>query len=91
MTERPDTDDYDLLTFGEVAARLSERVAEEQELLAQARRDDDAARIEACEQRIEVLRASVERYGREQRTGEVFRRRFDAIPAQPPADRPTWQ
>jgi hypothetical protein len=34
LVERPETDDYDLLTYGEVAARMSELLASESGALA---------------------------------------------------------
>jgi hypothetical protein len=58
MTEpRPDTDDYDLLTFGEVAARLSEELAEATVQLERARgaTPEDPEEIRRIENRISLL------------------------------------
>ncbi|BBY80333.1 hypothetical protein H7I53_21235 [Mycolicibacterium pulveris] len=94
MTEpRPDTADYDLLTFGEVAARLSEELAaataELDGLRQQASPDTD--RIRRLEQRIELLKSSGDRYRQEQRTNESFNRRFGSL-VDPPSDRrPQWR
>lgn len=75
---RPDTDDYDLLTFGEVAARLTEELAAEKARLEDLRSEADAdrAQIRLLEERIELLQASGERYRSEEQTNEAFTRRF---------------
>ncbi|MGV0836894.1 hypothetical protein [Mycolicibacterium thermoresistibile] len=87
---RPDTDDYDLLTFGEVAARLSEELTETKAELAAARSQEppDPERIRRIEQRIALLTESGNRYRQEQRTNELFTRRFGQIP---PGEGPSWQ
>lgn len=87
--ERPDTDDYDLLTFGEVAARLDEEVRELERARAEA--GGDQHRIEQLDERIALLKASGEEYRREQNTKDVFTRRFGAAIATPPQQRPRWQ
>lgn len=89
---RPETDDYDLLTFGEVAARLAEVLAAETaelELLCRET-NPDQARIRGVEQRIERLRTSQQRYSEEQRTNNAFTRRYAALPAAQ-TDRPPWR
>lgn len=80
--ERPDDDDYDLLTYGEVAARLTEVLAEERQLLAdlQARSAPDPAAIAAQESRIAELVAGRERYAHQAETAEMFIKRFGLTP-----------
>jgi hypothetical protein len=82
LVERPESDDYDLLTFGEVAARLSELLAAERAELAQLRRTrrPDPARVRGLEERIAQLASSNTRYGDLARTNDVFTRRFGSKP-----------
>lgn len=80
--QRPEDDDYDLLTYGEVAARISEVLAEERQLLGQLRAatpPDDAA-IAAQQARIDELVAGRERYKQQRTTAEAFMRRFGLTP-----------
>jgi hypothetical protein len=80
--ERPDDEDYDLLTYGEVAARLSEVLAEERQLLAElkAATTPDAAAIASQEKRIADLVAGRERYEHQAETAEMFVKRFGLSP-----------
>ncbi|OMC13096.1 hypothetical protein A5735_12940 [Mycolicibacter heraklionensis] len=89
--QRPETDDYDLLTFGEVAARLSEVLAAETAELEWLRREahPDQDRIRGVQQRIERLRASQQRYSEEQRSNSAFTRRYGS-PTKSSADSPQW-
>jgi DNA repair ATPase RecN len=89
---RPDTDDYDLLTFGEVAARISEKLAEETAELERVCKDahPDPDRIRQIEERITLLRTSGDRYRQEERTNESFTRRFGSVRGQPAGQRPQW-
>ncbi|CAJ1587081.1 hypothetical protein [[Mycobacterium] wendilense] len=89
---RPETDDYDLLTFGEVAARLAEELADLTAELDRARQEPtpDARRIRALEERIALLTASGERYRREANTEEFFKRRFGGIDVSQD-ERPQWR
>jgi hypothetical protein len=82
IVERPEDDDYDLLTYGEVAARLSEVLAvERQQLTAlQAKPEPDAAAIAAAQARIAELIAGRERYADQAATAEAFIRRFGLTP-----------
>ncbi len=94
--QRPDTDDYDLLTFGEVAARLAEELAAQTKELETMREqpDSDPERIRRLEQRIDGLQAGAERYRQEERSSGVFARRFGAAlstPAESQSDRPPWR
>ena len=91
VVDRPETDDYDLLTFGEVAARLSEEVASTTAELEQARSKSppDPDRVRRLEERIELLRRSGERYRRDQEAGEAFKRRFGAAITSEP-NQPRW-
>ncbi|MGB8403244.1 MAG: hypothetical protein WCE30_04095 [Mycobacterium sp.] len=89
---RPETDDYDLLTFGEVAARLSEELDAEskalQRIRGQAAVEPDT--IRRLEERIELLKSSGERYRHEATTNESFAKRFGSALDQPSGPRPTW-
>jgi uncharacterized small protein (DUF1192 family) len=75
---RPDTDDYDLLTYGEASARLTALLAAEQERLAALRAQDnpDGRSIEQLENRIALLKSSDARYRRQSLSAEVFTERF---------------
>lgn len=91
--DRPETDDYDLLTFGEVAARLAEELAEVATDLDRVRGEPqpDTERIRHLEERMALLKASSERYRREGHTNEFFKRRFGTIAAPSAAQRPQWR
>lgn len=84
--ERPDTDDYDLLTFGEVAARLAEELATEQNALSQLRRQrhPDSRQIRLLEERIALLATSEARYREQQRANAAYLRRFGTTPSSAP-------
>lgn len=92
--ERGEGDDYDLLTFGEVGARLAELLAAEKAELAQLRSQGspDAARVRRLEERIALLESSDARYRDLARTNEAFARRFGSkgYAAPPDADAPRW-
>ncbi|MGE2692816.1 hypothetical protein [Mycolicibacterium pulveris] len=90
---RPETDDYDLLTFGEVAARLSEELAEATAELDGLRSEavPDAERIQRCEQRIALLQQSVQRYRQTQQDNSAFARWFGALSGPPSDRRPRWR
>lgn len=87
---RPDTDDYDLLTFGEVAARIAEELTEQTAELERVRTsaDSDPARILVLEQRIRVLQDGRDRYRQEQRTNAAFARRFVSVQEPSTGSRP---
>lgn len=94
MTEpRPETDDYDLLTFGEVAARLAEESAAAARELEQVRADtpENTDEIRRLEDRITMLRASADRYRQEQQTNESFTRRFGPLPDPSSGTTPEWR
>lgn len=80
----PDEDspeDYDLLTYGEVAARLSELLASESRRLAELTKSGaDPAALRAVEQRIAMLETGKLRYEHQAETAEVFLRRFGLTP-----------
>lgn len=90
---RPDTDDYDLLTFGEVAARLAEELTEATDQLerVRARTPSDTDEVARIESRIALLRESGDRYRREQQTNESFTRRFGSLASPPSGARPEWR
>jgi hypothetical protein len=92
--ERAESDDYDLLTFSEVAARLVELLAAEKDELARLRRATrpDPARVRQLEERIAQLTSSNARYRDLARTNDVFTRRFGSKPfaALPEAHAPRW-
>lgn len=91
--DRPETDDYDLLTFGEVAARIDEELAQMATELERARAAPrpDAGRIQALEERMAHLKGSGERYRREGHTNEFFKRRFGTVAAPSADQRPQWR
>lgn len=76
--ERADSDDYDLLTYGEAAARLAELIAEERKRLSALRGEahPDPERVRDLEERIDLLVSSDTRYRRQASTSETFARRF---------------
>lgn len=78
---RPDEDDHDLLTYGEVAARLSEEIAAE---AARLREWEDRAAAgepiddsrDRCAQRLAQLREALARNRRQPITDANFERFF---------------
>ena len=83
--ERPGGDDYDLLTYGEAAARLTGEIRAERrrlgELEEQARRGTDVgADIAAARQRIDDLTGAARRQARQQREARDFTRFFGYDP-----------
>ncbi len=76
--ERGEGDDYDLLTFDEVRARLAELLAAENDELARLRRQatPDPACVRRLEERIALLESSAARYRDMARSNDVFTRRF---------------
>lgn len=93
VVARPDTDDYDLLTFGEVAARIAEELAELTAELDRTRAEPsaDPERVRALEERIALLRSSGDRYRREEHTEEFFKRRFGSVDIPSADQRPQWR
>jgi hypothetical protein len=74
-------DDYDLLTYREVAARLSEEiVAECQRITDLEASGGDAKALEESRQRLALLRASKHRYEQHAKTADVFMQRFGLRP-----------
>lgn len=82
VVQRTDDEDYHLLTYGEVAARLSEVLTEERQRLAdlQAATPPDAPSIAAQQARIAQLLAGRERYEHQAATAEMFVKRFGLTP-----------
>ena len=82
LVARPEDEDYDLLTYGEVAARLSEVIAEERRQLAdlQAATPPDPALVAAQDARIADLLAARQRYAEQAETAEAFVKRFGLPP-----------
>jgi hypothetical protein len=80
--ERPDSDDYDLLTYGEVAARIDTVVRSETALLSELKSapEPDEAAIEELEARIAELSANGDRYRVQAQTAETFMKRFGLAP-----------
>jgi hypothetical protein len=93
--QRPGDDDYDLLTYGEAAARLTEEIRKERrrlgELEERARRGTEAgpgaagpghasADIAAVRRRIADLTRAAERQARQQREARDFARFFGYDP-----------
>lgn len=89
---RPESDDYDLLTFGEVAARLSEELSSEAAELERLRREahSDPNLLRRLEERIALLKTAANRYRQEQQTNDAFSRRFGSLP-ETGGDRPVWR
>lgn len=83
---RPETDDYDLLTYGEVAARLTELLTEDRAALAVLMREPqpDPTAVSQLKERISLLAASEARYRELQSTKKAFMRRFSADLTDPP-------
>ena len=74
-------DDYDLLTYREVAARLSEEiVAESRRVTDLEASGGDAKALEESERRLALLRASGQRYEQHAKTADVFMQRFGLRP-----------
>lgn len=62
VVERPEDDDYDLLTFGEAGARLSEEIVKlERRIDALRRTDATPEQLAAAEGRLALLRDAAER------------------------------
>jgi hypothetical protein len=62
VIERQDDDDYDLLTYGEAGARLTEEVVKQRDVIRQLGAGGAPAdMVERAEQRLSMLRAAVER------------------------------
>ena len=74
-------DDYDLLTYREVAARLSEEiVAESQRITDLEASSGDTKALEESKQRLALLQASKNRYEQHAKTADVFMQRFGLQP-----------
>jgi len=84
-TERPEADDYDLLTYGEVAARMSEVLAGETKALTDLRAapNPDPHAISVLEARIAELTESKQRYEQQKATAATFIERFGLTPRSP--------
>jgi hypothetical protein len=85
LVSRDDSqDDYDLLTYREVAARLSEEIVAESQRIADLEASGgDAKALEALEeskQRLALLQASKNRYEQHAKTADVFMQRFGLQP-----------
>jgi len=78
---RPDTDDYDLLTYGEAAARLAEAVEQDRRRLAELEASGgDSAQIASLRRRIELMIANDARYRQQSLSGAAFIRKFGFQP-----------
>jgi hypothetical protein len=74
-------DDYDLLTYREVAARLSEEiVAESQRITDLEASGGDPKALEESKRRLASLQASKYRYEQHAKTADVFMQRFGLRP-----------
>jgi hypothetical protein len=78
---REDEDDYDLLTYGEAGARVTEEIAAEKARLADwesrlAAGEDVADRRDRSARRLELLRDAASRNSRQPITDENFERFF---------------
>jgi hypothetical protein len=74
-------DDYDLLTYREVAARLSEEIVAESQRRADLEASGgDPQALEESQRRLASLQASKHRYEQHARTADVFMQRFGLRP-----------
>jgi hypothetical protein len=78
---REDEDDYDLLTYGEAGARVTEEIAAERARLEQwearlAAGEDVADKRDLSARRLELLRDAARRNARQPITDENFERFF---------------
>jgi hypothetical protein len=74
-------DDYDLLTYAEVAARLSEEMVAESRRIADLEQSGSAlSAVREARDRLALLEASKARYEQQAKTAEVFMRRFGLTP-----------
>ena len=74
---REEEDDHDLLTYGEVGARLSEEIAGQQALVARLEGEGaPAEQLEAARRRLALLRDAAGRNARQPITAENFERFF---------------
>jgi len=76
-------DDYDLLTYGEVAARLSEELAAVSERIAELEGSADRSELQALRDRLALLTATKHRYEQQAQTADVFMKRFGVTPRRP--------
>jgi hypothetical protein len=74
-------DDYDLLTYREVAARLSEEIVAESQRIAEFEASGaDPKALEESKRRLASLQASTHRYEQHAKTADVFMQRFGLRP-----------
>lgn len=81
LLSRPEDDDHDLLTYGEVGARLSEEIQAEQDELAGwesrlAAGEQVLPELERCAARLASLRDALSRNRRQPITDDNFERFF---------------
>jgi hypothetical protein len=75
------SDDYDLLTYREVAARLSEEIAAESQRVSRLEASGGAAEeLDESKRRLALLQSSEQRYQQHAETADVFTRRFGLPP-----------
>jgi hypothetical protein len=74
-TQREDEDDHDLLTYGEVGARLSEELETQRALVATLEASGDPE-LESARMRLTVLEEAIERNRSDRRGSEVYERWF---------------
>jgi hypothetical protein len=80
---REDEDDYDLLTFGEAGARLTQVIGEQRDLLERLRAAQASdAEIAVAEGRLADLQNAVERNSRRRIDPDTFRDFFGYDPAE---------
>jgi archaellum component FlaC len=88
--QRPEDDDYDLLTYGEANARLRTEIAKQTQLLEeleermQVADNDLAHEIAGVQARISELKDAAERQVTQQREAADFERFFGYDPKQHP-------
>jgi hypothetical protein len=80
--ERPEDDDYDLLTYGEANARLRTEIGEAQRRLAELDNGGDEPEVAALRRRLRDLTDAAERQVAAQREAADFTRFFGYDPKQ---------
>lgn len=70
--ERDDTEDHDLLTYGEVGVRLHEEMVAQREQVRTAERSGDAQAVEAARARLALLEEAASRNARQPINDENF-------------------
>jgi hypothetical protein len=81
IRQREDEDDHDLLTYGEVGARVTEEIAVQRERVAELERQERAGaevqdKLSAARRRLDLLRDAARRQSRQPINEQNFERFF---------------